>query len=103
MDYITAYDRLIKAKYYTATSPKESGGLNLIRSLYDDNCLGCLKANLMDICGEYESTITERDIKIATLEAKVYAYEQIIANSNFKPILNPNSVVSGIVTVPLSK
>lgn len=32
---------------------------------------------------------TERqNVKIAELEAKVYAYEKIIANSNFKPLLN---------------
>ena len=30
--------------------------------------------------------ITEYKIKIAELEAKVYAYEKIIANSNFAPI-----------------
>ena len=31
--------------------------------------------------------ITECKIKIAELEAKVYAYEKIIANSNFAPIM----------------
>lgn len=31
----------------------------------------------------------EHSRKIAGLEAKVYAYEQIIANSNFAPILQP--------------
>ena len=31
--------------------------------------------------------ITECKIKIAELEAKVYAYENIIANSNFAPII----------------
>ena len=31
--------------------------------------------------------ITECKIKIAELEAKVYAYENIIANSNFAPIM----------------
>ena len=31
--------------------------------------------------------ITECKIKIAELEAKVYAYEKIIANSNFAPII----------------
>lgn len=31
--------------------------------------------------------ITELKTKVAELEAKVYTYEKIIANSNFKPIL----------------
>ena len=31
--------------------------------------------------------IIECKIKIAELEAKVYAYEKIIANSNFAPII----------------
>ena len=35
--------------------------------------------------------ITECKIKIAELEAKVYAYEKIIANSNFAPIMRENS------------
>ena len=35
--------------------------------------------------------ITECKIKIAELEAKVYAYEKIIANSNFAPIMRKNS------------
>jgi len=29
-----------------------------------------------------------QNVKIAELEAKIYAYEKIIANSNFKPLLN---------------
>lgn len=31
--------------------------------------------------------LDNHDSKIGELEAKVYAYEQIIANSNFKPVL----------------
>lgn len=37
----------------------------------------------------------ERDAKIAALEAKVYTYEKIIANSNFKPLLEERSVENG--------
>ena len=36
--------------------------------------------------------ITECKIKIAELEAKVYAYEKIIANSNFAPIIREISI-----------
>lgn len=35
--------------------------------------------------------IIEYKRKIAELEAKVYAYENIIANSNFEPIMRKNS------------
>ena len=35
--------------------------------------------------------IIECKSKIAELEAKVYAYEKIIANSNFAPIIRKNS------------
>ena len=35
--------------------------------------------------------IIEYKEKIAELEAKVYAYEKIIANSNFAPIMRENS------------
>ena len=35
--------------------------------------------------------IIEYKRKIAELEAKVYAYEKIIANSNFAPIMRENS------------
>ena len=38
---------------------------------------------------EYE--IIEVKKRIAELEAKVYAYEKIIANSNFAPIMRKNS------------
>ena len=31
--------------------------------------------------------LSEKDSKISELEAKVYAYEQIIANSNFAPVI----------------
>lgn len=38
---------------------------------------------------------TERqNVKIAELEAKVYTYEKIIANSNFKPLLNTEGSVN---------
>ena len=39
---------------------------------------------------EYDEAKTaqaENEVKIAELEAKVYAYEKIIANSNFKPLI----------------
>lgn len=37
--------------------------------------------------------LNEKEIykRLGELEAKCYAYEQIIANSNFKPILPPDS------------
>ena len=38
--------------------------------------------------GAEQLTEVESARKIGALEAKVYAYEQIIANSNFKPLLD---------------
>ena len=34
--------------------------------------------------------VTEHKIALAELEAKVYTYEKVIANSNFAPIANSN-------------
>ena len=42
----------------------------------------------------------QQNVKIAELEAKIYAYEKIIANSNFKPLLlevSDNYLVKGSV------
>ena len=49
--------------------------------------------------------IIECKIKIAELEAKVYAYEKIIANSNFAPIIkkivmkNKIKILEGILNL----
>ena len=51
-----------------------------------DNLMEKLWSKEQDIINkEYE--ITECKRKIVELESKVYAYEKIIANSNFAPIL----------------
>ena len=51
-----------------------------------DNLMEKLWSKEQDIINkEYE--ITEYKRKISELEAKVYAYEKIIANSNFAPII----------------
>lgn len=39
-----------------------------------------------------QQTDAEMEKYIGTLEAKVYAYEKIIANSNFAPMIQPISV-----------
>ena len=52
-----------------------------------DNLIERLLSKEQDIINkEYE--ITECKRKIVELEAKVYAYEKIIANSNFAPIIS---------------
>ena len=37
-----------------------------------------------------EKILTRHSLYVAELQAKVYAYEKIIANSNFAPILKEN-------------
>ena len=55
-----------------------------------DNLMEKIWSKEQDIINkEYE--ITECKRKIVELEAKVYAYERIIANSNFAPIMRKNS------------
>lgn len=52
-----------------------------------DNLMEKLWSKEQDIINkEYE--ITEYKRKISELEAKIYAYERIIANSNFAPIIS---------------
>lgn len=52
-----------------------------------DNLMEKIWSKEQDIINkEYE--ITECKRKIVELEAKVYAYEKIIANSNFAPIIS---------------
>lgn len=50
-----------------------------------DNLMEKIWSKEQDIINK-ESEITEYKIKIAELEAKIYTYEKIIANSNFAPI-----------------
>lgn len=39
------------------------------------------------ICGDMQATIDKQTIQLAEKDAKIYAYEAIIANSNFKAVL----------------
>ena len=52
-----------------------------------DNLMEKIWSKEQDIINK-ESEITEYKIKIAELEAKIYTYEKIIANSNFAPIIS---------------
>lgn len=55
-----------------------------------DNLMEKIWSKEQDIINkEYE--ITKYKEKISELEAKVYAYEKIIANSNFAPIMRKNN------------
>ena len=44
----------------------------------------------------HEFLLENRDERIGNLEAKVYAYEKIIANSNFAPILESKDLVEKV-------
>lgn len=39
------------------------------------------------ICADMQSTIDKQTVQLAEQAAKIYAYEAIIANSNFKAVL----------------
>ena len=56
-----------------------------------DNLMEKIWSKEQDIINK-ESEITEYKRKIAELESKVYAYEKIIANSNFAPIIREISI-----------
>ena len=58
-------------------------------SLYDDdNKRGAIAKAVYEWASE-QLTDIEAEKKLAELEAKVYAYEKIIANSNFVPMVQP--------------
>ena len=46
---------------------------------------------------------TSTKTRIAELEAKVYAYEQIIANSNFAPVIIPRGYIQPLNEVPIEQ
>jgi hypothetical protein len=55
---------------------------------YNDGCVTYLNhTSYKDIETVVDKIIILYKLKNAELEAKVYTYEKIIANSNFKPIL----------------
>ena len=46
------------------------------------------KNALAEVINDFFDSIPDQSVKIATLEAKLYVYEKVIANSNFAPILD---------------
>ena len=62
---------------------------NVIPTKYKDKVFNEIMSWYKD--QNISNEIIECKRKIAELEAKVYAYEKIIANSNFEPIIRKNS------------
>lgn len=63
--------------------------LNIISQRHEDTIREIVKT-----WGAEQTTEIESAKRIGELEAKVYAYEQIIAKSNFKPMLDNNRKAS---------
>ena len=67
----------------------EKYDFNVIPARYKDKIFNEIMSWYKD--QNISNEIIECKRKIAELEAKVYAYEKIIANSNFAPIMRENS------------
>lgn len=76
------YNELIELEYEASYGGKDTYKTKIIDNRKEARNIFrlALAEGLSDKFSEYEA-------KIARLEAKVYAYEAIIANSNFKPML----------------
>lgn len=66
---------------FKAQSTKDERGWTRQVELNAANLIGRMIRNRMQI------TIDQQSVEIAQKDAKIYAYEAIIANSNFKAIL----------------
>lgn len=86
MDIDNLIERLMSLTY---RNKNDTYDFPIISDSYKDKVFNEIMSwyNAQNISNE----ITECKIKIAELEAKVYAYEKIIANSNFAPIMRKNS------------
>ena len=84
MDINNLIERLMSLTYKNNNEPFE---YNIINDRYKDKVSAEILKwyKTQDTTKEYE--IIEVKKRIAELEAKVYTYEKIIANSNFAPIL----------------
>lgn len=79
MDINSAYNKIVSTKYkYYSSYDNKPYEMDLINNKNEAKV--ALKEAIADIFTDYQ-------VEIATLKAKVYAYEAIIANSNFKPVL----------------
>lgn len=83
MDLDNLIERLMSLTY---RNKNDTYDFPIISDSYKDKVFNEIMSwyNAQNISNE----ITECKIKIAELEAKVYAYEKIIANSNFAPIIS---------------
>ena len=78
MDIDSAYNKIVSTKYkYYRNYDNKLCETEIINK---EEAKDALKVVITEIFTDYQ-------VEIATLKAKVYAYEAIIANSNFKPVL----------------
>ena len=93
MDIDNLIERLMSLTYRSHKSDFE---FNVISAEHREKVFDEIKSwsKAQDITQEIinkEYEIIETKKRIAELEAKVYTYEKIIANSNFAPIIRKNS------------
>lgn len=91
MDVNALISDLEKASYKT-----DSGSTWYLISGSKEHAL--LRAVVYEWAGKQDEAPNKA--RIAELEAKVYAYEQIIANSNFAPMLIPHGYIQPLNEVP---
>lgn len=88
-------DRISKESYRAKSYTKEYDYFN--RPIVEKEALPALRTILVQEIGEL-------NIKLSQLEAKCFAYEAIIQNSNFMPVLNATKETSSEaadVTIPI--
>lgn len=82
-------ERLISKLFNATYMWKGTTGSYRDTAIHDDEAArGAITGAVYEWATE-EITDNDKDKKIAELEAKVYAYEKIIANSNFAPMVQP--------------
>ena len=86
MDIDDLIERLMSLTY---RNKSDTYDFNIISDSHKDKVFNEIMSWYKD--QNISNEIIECKRKIAELEAKVYAYEKIIANSNFSPIMRENS------------
>ena len=81
-------DAIENAKY------KDRGDKYETKILYNKNHLSALRIVIEKVIREHDEKYKEHEMEMAKLSAKVFAYEAIIANSNFAPMIFNQAVLN---------
>ena len=95
-------ERLISKLFNATYMWKGTTGSYRDTAIHDDEAArGAITVAVYEWAAE-EITEIDKGKRIAELEAKVYAYEKIIANSNFAPMVQP-AIVETVTEIPIGK